>query len=245
MGCQGLSSSCTLPSQSNAAGKLGWAWIQNSPKIIFFLTYRMGSGWDTRHCVPSIAKMGLWTDGAILTHKPSLQTSQKLDFHVIQSPPAPQQRMLCCQGARTRMRAAGAHPVPAASDTTYQPQSYSCIKGTSQKMVGNAIFPMRGKPRGCQTKHLCCRVLCRGRGALSQPCQTCTTSRPRSCEQCLELWYPLCASLLSFPQLHLPGPGDQTSAPSHRECVWPSCKGDQINDKHRMKRLCSTCYQFY
>lgn len=54
-------------------------------------------------CVPSIAKMGLWTDGAILTHKLSLQTSQKLEFHVIQSPAAPQQRMLCSKGARVRM----------------------------------------------------------------------------------------------------------------------------------------------
>lgn len=51
-------------------------------------------------CVPPIAKMGPWTDGAILTHKLSLQTSQELDFHVIQSPPVPQQRMVCCQGAR-------------------------------------------------------------------------------------------------------------------------------------------------
>uniref|UniRef100_A0A8C5XA43 CREG-like beta-barrel domain-containing protein n=1 Tax=Malurus cyaneus samueli TaxID=2593467 RepID=A0A8C5XA43_9PASS len=29
---------------------------------------------------------------------------------------------------------------------------------------------MRAKSRSCQTKHLCCRVLCRSRGALSQPC---------------------------------------------------------------------------
>lgn len=71
--------------------------------MIFLLTYRTGSGWDSCQCVPPIAKMGPWTDGAILTHKPSLQTSQELDFHVIQSPPAPQQRMLCCQGARIRM----------------------------------------------------------------------------------------------------------------------------------------------
>lgn len=54
-------------------------------------------------CVPPIAKMGPWTNGAILTNKPSLQTSQELDFHVIQSPAASQQRMFCCQGARVRM----------------------------------------------------------------------------------------------------------------------------------------------
>lgn len=181
--------------------------------------------------VPPRAKMGPWTDGAILTHKPSLQTSQELDFHVTHSPAAPQQRMLCCQGARartkkwgllghiqcqqhlmplTKPRVIGAerdnsengrkHHFPNERETKKLPNQGPLLQGPLQEQRGTEPTLPRLAPLPTHV-----------------PANTVTWTVVSTL--CIAAELPT-ATLL----------GDQTSALSQGESVWPSCKGDQRNE---------------
>lgn len=121
--------------------------------------------------------------GAMLAHKPFLQNMQKSDSYVSQSPPAPWQWMLHCQGAKarpTQWELPRLTPSKSGSSWSHFPVAQSWMpKGTNQKMMGTPA-----QPRGCQTNRLLCRVLRRGRQALGQPCPDFHYFPPCSYEHC-------------------------------------------------------------
>lgn len=202
-GCWGWSSRRTLPGQSNTAGKLGSAGIQNNPEVTFSLACWKGVWWDSVSGRPINSKNGTRDRWGLYGHTSFIyrlcrnQIPMQARVHQRLGSGCstvreqnPDQHAESCWGSP--------HPMPAADGSASQCHSHGCSKGQLRKW-----WETPAQARGCQTNHLLCRV-----------CPRLAPRSPGGCGSscCIPALLP---SIPQHPlQMHSPGLGDQPSAPS-------------------------------